>query len=442
MSILIKNTTIVTMNQDHQVLQGNVLVEQDRIAAIGATVEDADRVIDGAGRAVIPGLIQSHVHLCQTLFRGQANDLELLDWLRLRIWPLEGSHDQESVYYSALLGCGELFKSGTTAIVDMETVHHTDASFEALLQAGMRAISGKCMMDYGDGVPASLLEETGRSIQESVDLLEKWHGKGEGRLQYAFTPRFVISCSDRLLQEVRDLAARYRVKVHTHASENQGEIAEVQRDRGLRNLVYLDRIGLAGPDLILAHCIWLDDQEQEIVARSGIKVAHCPSSNLKLASGIARIPELLSAGASISIGTDSTACNNNLDQFLEMRLAALIHKPAYGATAMPAGQVFELATIGGARAMGLEQVIGSLEVGKKADLAIVDLGGLHNQPQLGRVDIYSQLVYQVNGGDVVTTMVDGRIVMDDRQLKTIDEPLVKAGCNEAIVRVGRRAGVL
>jgi len=442
MSILIKNATIVTMNKEREVFQGNILLEGDRIVAIGQTGEQADRVIDATGRVVIPGLIQSHVHLCQTLFRGQADDLELLDWLKLRIWPLEGCHDPESLYYSAMLGCGELFKSGTTAIIDMETVNHTEAAFDALLQTGMRAVTGKCMMDYGEGVPDTLMEDTDRSIQESVDLLEKWHGKGNGRIQYAFTPRFVVSCTERLLVEVRDLAQKYNVRVHTHASENRGEIELVQQDRGMRNVVYLEKIGLAGPNLILAHCIWLDDQETDILVKSGTKIAHCPSSNLKLASGIAKIPELISKGAHVSIGADGAPCNNNLDQFTEMRLAALIQKPIYGPTVMPAEEVFELATIGGAKAMGLENEIGSLEVGKKADLAIVDLSGLHTNPLMGKVSIYSQLVYQVKSSDVLYTIVDGQIVLDNRVLTTINEEEVKQKCNEAILRVARRAGVI
>ncbi len=442
MSILVKNATVVTMNRERQVLQGDILIKEDRIASIGTTSEKADRVIDGTGKIAIPGLIQSHVHLCQTLFRGQADDLELMDWLKQRIWPLEGSHDYDSVYYSALLGIGELFKSGTTAIVDMETVNHTEAALEALLQTGIRAISGKCMMDYGEGVPDSLMDDTDNSIQESVDLLEKWHNKDNGRLQYAFTPRFVVSCSDRLLREVRELAKKYHVKVHTHASENRGEIELVQQDRGMRTVVYLDQIGLLGPDLILAHCIWLDEQEKDMIAKSGAKVVHCPSSNLKLASGIAKIPELLSRGVNVSIAADSASCNNNLDQFLEMRLTALIHKPFYGPTAMPAEQVFELATIGGARAMGMEKEIGSLEVGKKADVVVVDLGGLHAQPLQNKSSMYSQLVYQLKGSDVVATIVDGKVVVDDRKLVTMNEAEVKTKCNEAILRVARRAGLV
>jgi len=442
MSILIKNATIVTMNDKRDVITGNLLIEENKIAALGDVQGTADVVIDASGKVVIPGLIQTHVHLCQTLFRGQADDLELLDWLRQRIWPLEGAHDPESLYYSVLLSCGELFKGGTTAIVDMETVHHTDSAIEGIAKAGIRAVTGKCMMDYGDDVPATLMENTADSIAESVRLCEKWHGKANGRIQYAFTPRFVVSCSEDLLLEVRDLAKKYGVKVHTHASENRGEIELVQQDRGMRNVVYLDKIGLTGPDLLLAHCIWLDETEMDIIAKTQTKVVHCPSSNLKLASGIAKIPELIKRGARVSLGADGAPCNNNLDQFVEMRLAALIQKPIYGPTVMPAEEVFALATVEGAKAMGLEKEIGSLEVGKKADLAIVDLDNLHSYPLAPNMNIYSQLVYQAKSSDVVTTIVDGEIVMEDRVLKTIDEAEVKTKVNEAIKRVAKRAGVI
>jgi 5-methylthioadenosine/S-adenosylhomocysteine deaminase len=442
MSLLIKNTTIVTMNKDRQVLHGDILIENDRILAIGNSVDTADIVIDGSGKAAIPGLIQSHVHLCQTLFRRQCDDLELLEWLKQYIWPLEGSHDTESIYYSVLLSCGELFKSGTTAIIDMETVRHTDAALEGIAQAGIRAISGKCMMDYGDGVHPGLMDDTEQSIRESVDLLEKWHGKCNGLIQYAFNPRFVVSCSEQLLKEVGKLAQKYGVKVHTHASENQGEIEVVENERGMRNVVYLHSLGLTGSNLILAHCIWLNEEEVSLLGETGTRVVHCPSSNLKLASGIAKIPDLIERGVHVSLAADSAACNNNLDQFLEMRLAALIHKPFYGPTAMPAEKVFELATIGGAMAMGMQDQIGSLEIGKKADLVLVDLNGLHAQPVLSDQSIYSQIVYQLKSSDVLYTIIDGRIVMENRQLTTIDEEEVKRGCNNAIVRVARRAGIV
>lgn len=429
------------MNPKKEVIKGNIYIENDCIAAIGQTPATADRVIDATDQLVIPGLIQPHIHLCQTLFRGRADDLELLDWLRQRIWPLEGAHDAESIYYSALLGISELFLSGTTTIVDMESVHHTEAAIEAIAQSGIRAVTGKVMMDFGEDVPPGLKETTDASLKESIELLEKWHGYDQGRIQYAFEPRFVVSCTEELLLEVKKLARHYAVKIHTHASENQGECALVEKLHGRRNVIYLNDIGLTGPDLILVHCIWLNEEEKDILARTGTKVVHCPTSNLKLASGICPVPDLLARGTVVALAADGAPNNNNLDAFLEMRMAALIQKPLHGPTAMPASLVFEMATLGGARSMGLEKEIGSLEVGKKADLALVSLGGFHVQP-MAAVNVYTQLVYQARGSDVTLTMVDGKIVMEQGELKTIDAGEVHKKTNEAVLRVAARAGLL
>ena len=440
-TILIKNAVLVTMNANRDIVQGDLLIENGRIKDIGKLEDKGDKIINAGGQLVIPGLIQTHIHLCQTLFRGQADDLELMDWLKLRIWPLEGAHDAESVYWSALLGIGELFRGGTTGIIDMETVHHTQSAFQAIVDSGLRAISGKCMMDSGKGVPVGLMENTADSLQQSVDLLEKWHGQGNGRLHYAFAPRFVVSCTEDLLLQVSQLANQYQVRVHTHASESRGEIALVQAERKMRNIVYLNHLGLANERLILAHCIWLDDEEFSILKHQGVKVVHCPSCNMKLGSGIARIPEMLKHGIQVSLGADGAPCNNNLDQFTEMRTAALIQKPIHGPTAMPAWQVFEMATLAGAKAMGLEKDIGSLEIGKKADLAMVDLCKLHCSPWEGS-DVYAQLVYQAKASDVTLTMVDGRVVYEQGRLITIDEMQVIREANTAIKRVRQRAGIL
>lgn len=443
MRILFKNATLVTMNKQREIMEGDLLVNDSVIEAIGPDiVAPAERVIDLHNDLIIPGLIQTHVHLCQTLFRGLADDLELLDWLKIKIWPLEGAHDVESLYDSAQLGIGELCLGGTTTIVDMETVHHTEYAFQAILDSGLRALAGKCMMDNPSAdIPPGLRESTMDSLQESVNLYEKYHGQGNGRLEVAFMPRFVISCTDQLLKEVSRLAKEKNVYIHTHASENLGEIKKVQARYGLRNIVLLEKVGLTGPNIILVHCVWLDQEEIKILANSGTRIVHCPSSNLKLASGVAPIPELLKRGAEVSLGADGAPCNNNLDCFVEMRHAALIQKPLQGPTVMPARQVFEMATIAGARAIGHEHDLGSLEPGKKADLAVVSREGLHTWPN-GHTDVYAQLVYQAQASDVRLTMVDGRIVMQDRQLLTIDVPKLKQRSARSLDRVLKRVGLI
>ncbi|MFD1990990.1 5'-deoxyadenosine deaminase [Paenibacillus nicotianae] len=437
-SIMIRQAQMVTMNDREEVFIGDLLIEHNKIVKMAPHLDDhADQEIDGRGKTLLPGFIQTHIHLCQTLFRGRADDMELMDWLRKRIWPLEAAHDEESIFYSALLGIGELISSGTTTICDMETVHHTDSAFQAMAQSGLRVISGKVMMDHGTDVPEPLQENTDESLQKSVDLLEKWNGFGGGRIQYAFCPRFVVSCTERLLTEVRDLSAQYHVKVHTHASENRGEISLVEQERGMRNIVYLDHIGLANPRLILAHCVWLSEEEKQILYKRGVKVTHCPGSNLKLSSGIAEIPDLMNRHIHVGLGADGAPCNNNLDMFQEMRLAALIQKVPHGPTVMDARTVLRMATMGGAEVLGMAKEIGSLEVGKKADVVLLDLEDYHTFPSYD-VDVYSRVVYSATRSNVDTVIIDGSVVLENRRVKTIDRSIVLRESDRSIKRLMTR----
>lgn len=435
---LIKDAQIITMDDRGTVLTGDVLINGDRIVQIAERIDVAvDKTINAKGKVLLPGFIQTHIHLCQTLFRGRADDLELLDWLKKRIWPLEAAHDEESVYYSAMLGIGELIRSGTTTILDMETVHHTDSAFRAIEESGIRAFSGKVMMDHGGDVPARLNESTERSLRESVDLLEKWHGKANGRIQYTFCPRFVVSCTEELLVGVRDLSKQYNVKVHTHASENKDEIALVERERGMRNVLYLDHIGLANPDLILAHCVWLNEEEKSVIRERGVKVTHCPGSNLKLASGIAEVPDLLSKQIAVGIGSDGSPCNNTLDMFSEMRLTALIQKSLHGPTTMDAKTVLRMATMGGAEVLGMAHEIGSIEAGKKADLILLELNEFHAYPSFD-TDPYSRVVYSAGYSDVDTVLIDGELVMNNKVMLTVDKSIVLKEADRSIERLLRR----
>lgn len=424
-TILIRNAVVMTMNEQNHIFTGDVLIENNRIKQMGERVDAGgiDQIIDAAGKVLLPGFVQTHIHLCQTLFRGRADDLSLIEWLKERIWPLEAAHSEDSVYYSAMLGIGELIRSGTTTILDMETVHYTESAFQAIMESGIRALSGKVMMDHGSEVPLALQENTQKSLQDSVDLLEKWHGAGNGRIQYAFCPRFVVSCTEELLIGVRDLSAEYGVMVHTHASENLGEIAMVEAERGMRNVVYLDHIGLAKPNLILAHSIWLDEEEKRIIRERGVKITHCPGSNLKLASGIAEVPLLIEQGIDVGIGADGAPCNNNLDMFQEMRLTAYMQKVKHGPTIMNARTVLRMATMGGARVLGLEQQIGSVEIGKLADLQLLDLEDFHVYPSFD-ADWYSRVVYAATRGDVDTVIIDGQVVMESKIVKTVDKKIV------------------
>ena len=438
-SILIKGGTLLTMDQEESIVTADLFIKDGRIESIGDRAANAGIVIDASGCAVLPGFIQTHIHLCQTIFRGAADDLSLLDWLKKRVWPMEAAHDPASIRASARLGVAELIKGGTTCALTMETVNHTEEVFKVIEETGFRATAGKCMMDKGDDLPSPLHEDARDSIRESLALLGKWHGQANGRIRYCFAPRFAISCSQDLLAEVSRLARERGVMIHTHSSENRTECEVVEQETGLRNVIYLDSLGISGSHVVLAHCVHLNQIEIETLSRTGTQVAHCPSSNLKLGSGIARVKAMLESGISVSLGADGAACNNRLDMFTEMRTAALLQKVEHGPESLPASQAFRMATINGARALGLESELGSLEVGKRADVIIVRLNKLHTNPLTS--DMISTIVYAASAGDVNTVIIDGKLVMRDRQLLTLDERAVIDEANREVERLMQRAGV-
>jgi 5-methylthioadenosine/S-adenosylhomocysteine deaminase len=410
-SLLLRSGLIVTMNDRLEIVSGDIAVRDGRIEAVGSVDPRAryDRVIDAGGGYVLPGLIQTHVHLCQTLFRGSADDLPLLDWLRRRVWPLEAAHTPASLRAAARLAALELLTSGTTAVLTMETVHDTDVVFEAVAETGLRATIGKAMMDAAPEAPRRLREDTRASLDESLSLARRWEGAAGGRLRAALAPRFAVSCSEELLRSVAALSDEHGLLVHTHASESRDEVAVVRGRTGFGNLEYLSHVRLAGPRLCAAHCVWVEEHEMGLLADRGVKVLHCPSSNLKLGSGIAPIADMRRRGISVSLGADGAACNNRLDMFEEMRLAALLQAARNGPGALPARDALWMATRGGAQALGLEAELGSIEPGKRADLIVVDRDRPHLLPG---GDPCSTIVYAARGSDVTTTIVDGAILVD------------------------------
>ena len=438
-SLLIRGGTVLTMNDRLDIVEGDVLVRDGRIEAVGRI--DAgrhDTVLDASGALVLPGFIQTHIHLCQTLFRGFADDLALIDWLRTRIWPMEAAHTPASLRASARLAVCELLSSGTTSVLTMETVHDTEAVFEEVAASGMRAVVGKCLMDADAAVPRRLLQSAREAIDESLDLHRRWDGAAGGLIRAAFAPRFAVSCSQGLLEEVGALSSSRGVIVHTHASEQQAEIAIVERQTGKRNIEYFEATGLASERLCVAHCVWVDEREQDILASRQVKVLHCPGSNLKLGSGIAPIAELRRRGISVSLGADGAACNNRLDMFEEMRLAAVLQSVRLGPGALPARDAVWMATREGARALGLEAEIGSVEPGKRADLIVVGLDRPHLAPGS---DPYSTLVYAARGTDVRHTVVDGEVLVRDSRPVRLDPAEVTAGARREAAALLARAGI-
>ena len=356
------------MNDAFDVVEGDVLVRDGRIVSVGPAVERADRVIDARGGYLLPGFIQTHIHLCQTLFRGYADDLALLDWLKTRVWPMEAAHTPRSLAAAAQQAAAELLRSGTTTVLTMETVHDTDAVFDALEPMGLRAVVGKCMMDADAAVPRRLMEQ----------------------------------------------------------------IALIKARTGRRNIDYLADTGLASPHLCLAHCVWVDESEQALMAERDVKVLHCPGSNLKLGSGLAPVVEMRAKGISVSLGADGAACNNHLDMFEEMRLAAVLQSVRHRPGALTARDALWMATREGALALGLEAEIGSVEPGKRADLIVVDASG---------PDPYSTLVYASRGTDVRTTIVDGEVLVDNFEAPRWDTDAIARAARQEAQALAARAGL-
>jgi cytosine/adenosine deaminase-related metal-dependent hydrolase len=436
LDLIIRGGTVVTCDSDDRILrEGSVLVRGREIASVGAAHVPSPsrpaRVLDARGCAVIPGLVQAHVHLCQTLFRGLADDLPLLAWLRERIWPLEATHDETSAAASAELGLTEAMLGGTTTLLDMGTVRAHDAILDACARSGIRALSGKAMMDAGEGVPRGLRESARASLDESERLARAWRGAADGRIGYAWAPRFVLSCTERLVRGAVERAREHGEIVHTHAAEQEEERAAVRAALGDDDVAVLRRWGVSGPRAVLAHGVQLRPDEIREIGRDGTRVVHCPSANLKLGSGIAPIADLDRAGVALALGADGAPCNNNLDAWVELRHAALLAKVRSGPRELPARRALRLATIDGARALGLDALVGSIEAGKRADLAVVRLDGIHAEPGGAAADVYSQLVYACGSRDVVHVVVDGRLVVKDREHQELDAERVRARAREA-----------
>jgi cytosine/adenosine deaminase-related metal-dependent hydrolase len=429
--MVFKNARVVTCTAAGAIVDGDVAVADGRIVKIGTGLM-GDEEVHLSGRWLLPGFVQTHVHLVQTLFRGLADDLALMEWLRTRIWPLERAHDVDSVRISAELGIDELLSSGTTAVLDMATVHHTDAVFDAADRLGIRLACGKAQMDRDN--EAGLGEALDTSVRSACELADRWHGRAEGRLRYAFAPRFVPSCTEGLLVASAREARRRGCMLHTHASENRDEVELVRQLTGRDNVSYLHDIGFTGPDVGLAHCIHLTAAEESLLARTGTRLLHCPSSNLKLASGIARIPELVAMGVHISLGADGAPCNNRLDAFAEMRLAALVQKVRLGATAMPALTVLRMMTAHGAETLGIDA--GEIAPGKLADLVVID-----PDRQWTGGDPHAAIVYQMDARSVTDVYVGGRQVVREARTVGLERARLAREATHALRRVADRASV-
>ncbi|MGZ7120206.1 MAG: amidohydrolase family protein, partial [Methanobacterium sp.] len=360
---------------------------------------------------LMPGIVNTHTHLSMNLLRGLADDLPLDTWLNDYIWPVEANLTGDYCYAGALLACVEMIKSGTTTFNDM--YFFMDHVARAVDEAGLRGMLCHGMIDLGDE------EKRKAEFKETMRIIQNCHNTAEGRIKVAFGPHAAYTCSEELLRWVREKADKMGLKIHMHVSETEFEVQQVREAHGSRPFEYLDEIGFLGDDLIAAHAVWLSDKEIEIIKEENVSLSHNPASNMKLASGVSPVSRLISSGVNVSLGTDGAASNNNLDMIEEMKIAALLQKVNnMDSTVLPAQKVFEMATTGGAKALGLQDEIGTIEVGKKADLVLLNMETPHLTPFRHPV---SHLVYAANGSDVDTVICNGQILMKNKELEVLDE---------------------
>ena len=400
-TILIKNAFILSPNTNFEGKQ-SLLIKDDVISEIAPQIDesDVDKVIDATGKILLPGLINTHTHLSMTLFRGLADDLSLDSWLNDHIWPMEANLNGDYCYIGALLGAVELIKSGTTTFSDM--YFYMEDVARAVDEAGIRAVLSYGMIDFGDE------EKRENEIKENP-----------------------YTASEELLIKVRELADKYGMGIHIHVSETQKEINDVSEEKGLRPFEYLDKIGLLGPDVVAAHSVWLSDEEIEIIRKNDVKVSHNPCSNMKLASGIAPVSKLLENDICVSIGTDGASSNNNLDLIEELKTASLLQKVStLDPKVLNSDEAIAMGTIKGAEALGLDSEIGSIEVGKKADIILIDTNSANMVPDSSSLS--SNIIYSANGSNVDTTICNGKVLMENKKLTVLDEDEIYAKAKQAI----------
>ena len=451
--MLFKNATILTMNATRDIISdgaiaidGNRIAAVDKMAALMPMYGD-DEVIDVQGKLVIPGLIDTHVHLAQALIRGCADDMSLIQWLCERVWMLQGNFTTDDGYVSARLCIAEMLKSGTTTFLESMLAHRYgfDGIARAVDESGIRACLAGIVMDIGtyatqaNAMHPGMIESRETSLFGVLDMHSKWNGAANDRIHVWFGPRTPGGVSDGLYREMSALASQRDMGITMHLAEVEADKIFLNEKYGLSPVAYAESVGLLGPKSVLVHMVWLTREDIEKLAATRTSVSHNPSSNSKLASGVCKVPQMLDSGVNVALGCDGGPSNNDYDMIREMKLAALIHKAVtLDPLIMPAETVLELATINGARALGLEHEIGSLEAGKKADLVVVDLNRLHTVPSMNPV---STLVYAATGGEVEMVVVDGQVVVEQGNLLTMDEDEVIEQAHRHAVQLYQRAGI-
>ncbi|WP_291579933.1 amidohydrolase family protein [Clostridium sp. UBA6640] len=426
MNILIKNTIIVTMNNDNEVIyKGDIAIEKNRIKYIGEVPKGfiAGKIIDGSNKVVMPGLINAHTHIGMSLIRGYADDMPLWEWISERIWPIEKKYTEKDIYNGDMLSIVEMIRSGTTCFLDM--YFSLEQTAKAVEISGMRAVLSK-------GLNGEINKDENK-FDEVREFKKNWGNRGDGRIKMMVAPHSPYTSSKAYLEKIVDLAKELELPIHVHISESRKEVKDSFEEHGVSPVKYLENLGLFEIPTVAAHCVHISDDDIEILSKYKVSVANNPCSNLKLANGFAPVEKMLNRGVNVALATDSSSSNNNLNMFEEIHTAALINKGINeDPLSIPAIKALEMATKNGAKALFLEDEIGSLEVGKKADMILIDLNKPHLYP---RHDIISLLVYSAQGSDVETVIIDGKIVMENYKMKTIDESEVMKRAKESVERI-------
>ena len=427
--ILIKNGSILTMDDQNSVIENGFLsICGDSISKIGSDYENerhAKKIIDANGGLILPGLLNSHTHAAMCLFRGLADDIPLMKWLNNYIFPAESKMDADFVFTGTMLACAEMIMSGTTTFCDMYLFEGEVA--KAAREAGMRCLVGEVLYDF----PSPNYGPIEQGFEYTESLIKNW--QDDPLISIAVEPHSLFTCSPDLLTAANEMALRHNVPLILHVAETIPELKEINEKYGMGAVEHLQSLDILGPHLIAAHCVHMDEKDINIFADYGVKVVHNPESNMKLASGIAPIPEMLSKGVTVSLGTDGCASNNNLDLFTEMDMAAKLHKiHCMDPTVLDAVTVLRMATIEGARALGLENITGSLEPGKKADIIVLNTNRPHLTPMYNP---YSHLVYSAKGSDVSHSIINGQLIMENRKLLTMDLDMIMARAREKAAQI-------
>ncbi len=451
--MLFTNATVITMNANRDIItDGAIAVEGNRIVAVGKAKDllaqyATDEVVDVHGKLIIPGLIDTHVHVAQALIRGCADDMALIQWLCERVWVLQGNFTEDDGYVSARLCIAEMLKSGTTTFLESMLAHRYgfNGIARAVEESGIRACLAGIVMDIStyatqeNSMYPGMIESREMSLLGVLDMHSKWEGAADDRIHVWFGPRTPGGVTSELYREMSTLAHEREMGITMHLAEVEADKIYLQEKYGLSPVYYAESVGLLGPKSVLVHMVWLTQQDIAKLAETGTSVSHNPSSNSKLASGVCKVPQMLASGVNVALGCDGGPSNNDYDMIREMKLAAIIHKAVTNdPLIVPAETVLEMATINGARALGLVHEIGSLEVGKKADLVVIDFNRLHTTPSFNHV---STLVYAATGGEVDMVVVNGHIVVEQGQLLTMDEDEVMEQANQHASALYKRAGI-